>query len=180
MDISRYWVFEWHPSLTNGSNRSLRSLGRAKARPLTKRYTVFAESWMCYMKRNLALFLIISCNASANQKNLDLDPLAMANINCSAFYTAAQIIIDPEAKKEYESKASAHYLLSHQLSPSYERMANALNSEILRQASEIGSLKEREQVIDHITSNSLKCTTIKVNSDGVARQNSINLNTIKK
>ena len=30
--------------LTSGSNRSLRSLGRAKARPLTKRYA-YSESW---------------------------------------------------------------------------------------------------------------------------------------
>jgi len=29
-------------TLTTGSNRSLRSLGRAKARPLTKRYTVIS------------------------------------------------------------------------------------------------------------------------------------------
>jgi hypothetical protein len=29
-------------SLTTGSNRSLRSLGRAKARPLTKRYVLLA------------------------------------------------------------------------------------------------------------------------------------------
>ena len=31
------------PSLTTGSNRSLRSLGRAKARPLTKRYALGAK-----------------------------------------------------------------------------------------------------------------------------------------
>ena len=29
--------------LTNGSNRSLRSLGRAKARPLTKRYAFYSQ-----------------------------------------------------------------------------------------------------------------------------------------
>jgi hypothetical protein len=28
-------------NLTSGSNRSLRSLGRAKARPLTKRYALY-------------------------------------------------------------------------------------------------------------------------------------------
>ena len=31
-------AFSAQPPLTTGSNRSLRSLGRAKARPLTKRY----------------------------------------------------------------------------------------------------------------------------------------------
>ena len=31
-------MFRYNYSLTSGSNRSLRSLGRAKARPLTKRY----------------------------------------------------------------------------------------------------------------------------------------------
>src|SRR3990167_11427468 len=37
--LYQFSAFGSSASLTTGSNRSLRSLGRAKARPLTKRYT---------------------------------------------------------------------------------------------------------------------------------------------
>jgi hypothetical protein len=124
------------------------------------------------MKITLILFLCVSCNVLADQEPLNIEPLARANINCAAFYTAAQIIIRPEAKKEYESKMSAHYALSHQLSSSYELLAKILNSEIQKQAEKISSLKEREQAASYLSSNHIKCSTIEVNSAGVVQQNS--------
>lgn len=128
------------------------------------------------MKRALIPFLIISCQVSASQKTLSIEPLARANINCAAFYTAAQIVVKPDAKKEYESKMATHYSLSHQLSSSYELLAAKLNSETQRQATEIMSLKDRERVVNYISSNSIKCTTIEINSIGVVRQNSAKQN----
>lgn len=139
-------------------------------------YTVSPELWICKMKRALILFLIVSCQVSASQKTLSIEPLARANINCAAFYTAVQIIVKPEAKKEYESKMATHYSLSHQLSSSYELLVAALNSEAQRQAAEIMALKDRERVVNYISSNSIKCTAIEVNSIGVVRQNSVRQN----
>ena len=124
------------------------------------------------MKRALFLYVIIAGQVAARQEPLSIEPLARANINCAAFYTAAQIIVKPEAKKEYESKMATHYSLSHQLTTSYELLAATLNSEIQRQATEVMSLKDRERVVNYISSNSIKCTTIEINSIGVMRQNS--------
>jgi len=55
-------------------------------------------------------------------------------------------------------------------SSSYELLAATLNSETQRQATEIMSLKDRERVVNYISSNSIKCTAIEINSIGVVRQ----------
>ena len=64
-----YWLREFRPinpckpPLTTGSNRSLRSLGRAKARPLTKRYALGEKMrWLI-----LITSLVLSTNAMASE-----------------------------------------------------------------------------------------------------------------
>ncbi|MGV8889309.1 MAG: hypothetical protein ACOH2P_14985 [Pseudomonas sp.] len=117
-----------------------------------------------HLKIILFSLSIFTYNASADQKNLSLEPLAIANTNCAAFYAAAQVLIKPEAKKEYESKFTTHYALSHQLSSSYETLAKNLNEEIQHQATEALSLKEQAQAVDFLTKNSIKCSAIEVQS----------------
>ncbi|EJM58448.1 hypothetical protein [Pseudomonas sp. GM48] len=124
-----------------------------------------------HLKIILISFFIVPYNASADQTGLSLEPLAMANINCAAFYAAAQVLIKPEAKKEYESKFSMHYALSHQLSSSYETLAKNLNKEIQRQATEALSLKEHTQAVNFLTKNSIKCSTIEIHSTAIIKNN---------
>jgi len=153
--------------LTNGSNRSLRSLGRAKARPLTKRYAGPKNMNRKYLKIVLISFFIAPYNASADQAGLNLEPLAIANINCAAFYAAAQVLIKPEAKKEYELKSSIHHTLSYRFSSSQETISSNLSDEIQRQASEALSLKEHAQAVKFLSKNSIKCTTIEIHSNAI-------------
>ena len=124
-----------------------------------------------YLKIILISFSMISYNASADQASLSLEPLATANINCAAFYAAAQVLIKPEAKKEYESKFGKHYALSYQLSSSPETISNKLNNEIQRQAAEALSLKAHTQALNFLTQNSIKCSTIEINSTGIIKNN---------
>lgn len=127
-----------------------------------------------YLKITLLSFFIAPYNVSADQTDMSLEPLAMANINCAAFYTAAQVLIKPEAKKEYESKSSLHYALSHRLSSSHETLSNNLNEEIQRKAIEALSLKEHAQAVNFLTENSLKCSTTEIHSTAVIKNNSAN------
>jgi hypothetical protein len=127
-----------------------------------------------YLKSILISFSMVSYNALAVQAGLNLEPLEKANIECTAFYIAAQVLIKPEAKKEYESKSNTHYALSYQFSSSPETISSKLNSEIQRQATEALSLKERAQALNFLTGNSIKCTSIEINSTGVIKNNAAN------
>jgi len=120
------------------------------------------------MKRAL-ITLIFSSSLSADQSALDLEPLAWANVNCAAFYAAAQMLVKPEAKKEQESKFNAHYSLSHQFTSAYERISKDLNAEIQREFAEAASLTEREQVSNYLSRSRIKCSVIEMNSVGVLR-----------
>lgn len=139
--------------------------------PLTKRYAGSKDMKHKYLKIIFISFFIVSYNASADQTGLDLEPLAMANINCAAFYAAAQLLVKPEAKKEYESKFSMHYALSHQLSPSYEELSKNLNKETQHQATEAVSLKEHRQIVNFLTKNSIKCSAIEMQSAAIIKNN---------
>ncbi|MGX0891177.1 hypothetical protein AB7M22_003185 [Pseudomonas sp. ADAK2 TE3594] len=123
------------------------------------------------LKMVLISLSAITHNVSADQKGLNLEPLAMANTSCAAFYAAAQVLIKPEAKKEYESKFSTHYALSHQLSSSYETLAENLNKEIQRQATDASSLKEKAQIVDFLSKNLIKCSTIEIQSTAIIKNN---------
>ena len=127
-----------------------------------------------YLKITLISFFIAPYNVSADQTDLGLEPLAVANINCAAFYTAAQVLIKPEAKKEYESKSSSHHALSYRFSSSQETISTNLNNEIQRQVIEAVSLKEQAQVINFLSENSIKCTTIEIHSNAILKNNSQN------
>ena len=127
-----------------------------------------------YLKSILISFSMVSYNALAGQAGLNLEPLEKANIECAAFYIAAQVLIKPEAKKEYESKSNTHYALSYQLSSSPETISSKLNNEIQRQATEALSLKEHAQALNFLTGNSIKCTAIEINSTGVIKNNAAN------
>jgi hypothetical protein len=116
---------------------------------------------------------MVPYDASADQADLS-EPLSMANISCAAFYAAAQVVIKPEAKKEYESKFSIHYALSHQLGSSYEMLSNTLNKEIQRRAAEVLSLKERAQVVGFLSKNSIKCSAIEVQSAAIVKNSTAN------
>jgi len=126
-------------------------------------------------RKNLKIILIslsaITHNVSADQEGLNLEPLAMANTSCAAFYAAAQVLIKPEAKKEYESKLSTHYALSHQLSSSYETLTENLNKETQRQATDALSLKEKLQIVDFLTKNIIKCSVIETQSTAIIKNN---------
>ncbi|WP_338523697.1 hypothetical protein NUH87_28910 [Pseudomonas batumici] len=134
-------------------------------------YTGSKDMKRKYLKIILISLSAITHNVSADQKSLSLEPLAMANISCAAFYTAAQLVIKPKAKKEYESKSSTHYALSHQLSSSYETLAENLNKETQRQATDALSLKEQVQVVDFLTKNLIKCSVIEVQSTEIIKNN---------
>ena len=127
-----------------------------------------------HLKIILISFFIVPYNTSADQAGLSLEPLAIANINCAAFYTAAQVLIKPEAKKEYESKSSIHHALSYRLSSSQETISSNLNNEIQRQATEALSLKEHAQAVKFLSDNSIKCSIIEINSNAIIKNNSIN------
>jgi hypothetical protein len=128
------------------------------------------------MKRNhlkiiLISFSIFSYNASADQADLSLEPLATANINCAAFYAATQVLIKPEAKREYESKFGTHYALSYKFSSSPETISIKLNKEIQRQAAEALSSKEQVQAVNFLTKNSIKCSAIEIQSTAIIKNN---------
>ncbi|MDA7086400.1 hypothetical protein PH586_08415 [Pseudomonas sp. SA3-5] len=125
-----------------------------------------------YLKITLISFLIAPFNVSANQTGFSPEPLAIANINCAAFYTAAQVLIKPEAKKEYESKSSIHHALSYRFSSSQENISNNLNSETQRQIIEAISLKEQAQAVKFLSENSIKCKTIEIHSNAILKNNS--------
>ncbi len=67
--------------LTSGSNRSLRFLGRAKARPLTKRYT---QPWnlcvmkLCVIALVVSYFLLSGCNSTETVINSNRNGLAVS------------------------------------------------------------------------------------------------------
>ncbi|MFT0474245.1 hypothetical protein ACMSI6_09920 [Pseudomonas antarctica] len=122
--------------------------------------------------------LLISLSAmthtvSADQKDLNLEPLAMANIRCAGFYTAALMVVKPEAKKAYESSFNTHYALSHQLSASYEALAENLNKEIQRHATEVSAFKEKAQVVDFLSKNFIKCSSIEAHSAALIKNNTL-------
>lgn len=134
-------------------------------------YAGFKDMKHKHLKIILTSFFIVPYNASADQAGLSLESLAMANINCAAFYAAAQVLVKPEAKKEYESKFSMHYALSHQLSSSYETLSKNLNKEIQHQTTEALSLKEHAQAVNFLARNSIKCSAIEIQSAVIIKNN---------
>lgn len=113
----------------------------------------------------------ITHNASADEKDLNLEPLAMANISCAAFYGTAQVVIKPEFTNKYASKFSTHYALSHQLSSSYGALAENLNKEAQRQAVDALSFKEKSQIVDFLSKNTIKCGAIEAQSADIIKNN---------
>lgn len=103
---------------------------------------------------------ILAGVVSADQTGLDVEPLLMANARCFGFYTAAQALTKPEAKKEYESKANKHYELSHRLTSSYETLSDKFNNEVQGQMNYAFSLKTRDQIVDFVAKNSMKCSLL--------------------
>jgi hypothetical protein len=128
-------------------------------------------------KRIFIPLLIFTCSALADQPELDLEPLAMANINCAAFYAAAITLVNQDAKDEQGLKFSTHYALSHQLNSSHKDLAEIINTNIQRQAAEAASLKDYEQIVNYVSKNSIKCTAIEVNSAGIVRNIRLKKNT---
>lgn len=127
-----------------------------------------------YLNIILISFFMVTYNASADPKDLILEPLALANINCAAFYTAAQVMIKPEAKKEYESRSGMHYALSHRFTSSHGALSKQVNEEIQRLVIEGLSLKDHAQAVNFLSDNSIKCSVIEMNSTAVVTNHSLN------
>ena len=118
---------------------------------------------------SIAIFigLKFSCIVSAAPNDSDFEPLAIVNIKCAAFYGAAQLLIKPDAKKEYESKSSAHYVLASRFSSSYETVPKRIGEEVQLQAIEALSLKDHTKVANFLSANSIRCSSIELHSIAV-------------
>ncbi|MGR1216400.1 hypothetical protein ACUYGA_05975 [Metapseudomonas otitidis] len=123
------------------------------------------------LKAGLIGSLIFACGASAGQEAAELEPLAMANIKCAAFYLAAQQLVKPEFKKEYEAKFGRHYEFIYKFTDSYEVLANALNDEMARQLIEAMSIKEQAQVVSFLSKGSVDCTVVEAISVSALENN---------
>lgn len=88
----------------------------------------------------------------------------MANIKCAAFYLAAQQLVKPEFKKEYEAKFDRYYGFIYKFTDSYEVLANTLNDEMARQLIEAMSIKEQAQVVSFLSNGSVDCAVVEAAS----------------
>lgn len=106
---------------------------------------------------------------SADQNGLNVEGFLKANVRCFGFYQAAQLLIKPELKKEYESKASKHYDLSHRLTSSFETLSDKFNEEVLRQSSYALSLKNKDQMVKFLTENLSECSLLEDSSTAIIK-----------